>query len=203
VKLDGLKHPKTKELAYKLGIPLPHAIGLLELLLKWSNAVIAGECGWESNPDDFVDALLYAGFLDESETYRLLVHDWADHCPNYVHAKLKKTGRTIIRGDLSADLRSDIRGRYKRSEAKPCDKGADAPPKNSEKSIPPTVEQVAEYVRDKGYSIDAEQFVAHYTARGWKLNGGQRMKCWKSACTTWQKNAHRFGASKPQAEVEL
>lgn len=127
MKLDGLTHPKTKELAYKLGIPLPHAIGLLELLFafvgqqtpegnvgKWSNAVIAGEAGWDRDPDEFVDALLFAGFLDEDDDHRLLVHDWADHCPNWVHAKLKKAGREII----SPDLRADLRRRYKRSEDK-------------------------------------------------------------------------------------
>ena len=63
----------------------------------------------------------------------------------------------------------------------------------SKRFTAPSVDDVAEYVKQKGYNIDAEQFVAHYNARGWKLNRGQAMKCWKSACTTWQKNAKRFG----------
>lgn len=118
MKIDGLTHPKTKELAFTLEIPLPHAIGLLELLWafvaqqtpqgnigKWSNQVIAGEAGWQDDADRFVDALISVGFLDENEDHRLLVHDWSDHAPNWVHAKLKKKGRRIISPDLRTDLR--------------------------------------------------------------------------------------------------
>jgi hypothetical protein len=118
MKIDGLTHPKTKELAFTLEIPLPHAIGLLELLWafvaqqtpqgnigKWSNQVIAGEAGWQGDADQFVSALISVGFLDENDDHRLLVHDWSDHAPNWVHAKLKKKGRAIISPDLSPDLR--------------------------------------------------------------------------------------------------
>ena len=121
MKIDGLKHPKTKELAYSLEIPLPHAIGLLELLWafvgqqtpqgnigKWSNAVIAGEAGWQKCPDAFVNALISVKFLDESDEHRLLVHDWFEHAPNWVHAKLKRKGRYILSADLSRDLRGDL-----------------------------------------------------------------------------------------------
>jgi hypothetical protein len=131
MKIDGLTHPKTKELSYTLKIPLPHAIGLLELLWafvaqqtpqgnvgKWSNAVIAGEAGWDKNPDDFVNALVSIGFLDENPDNRLLVHDWSDHAPNWVHAKLKKAGKAIISSDLRTDLSSDLRrGQDRGSEA--------------------------------------------------------------------------------------
>jgi hypothetical protein len=105
MKIDGLTHPKTKELAYTLDIPLPHAIGLLELLWafvaqqtpkgnvgKWSNAVIAGEAGWTDDPDIFIQALIDVRYLDAEENHRLLVHDWPEHAPNWVHAKLKKKG---------------------------------------------------------------------------------------------------------------
>jgi len=165
MKIDGLTHPKTKELAYTLEVPLPHAIGLLELLWafvgqqtpqgnigKWSNAVIAGEAGWIGCADTFVEALLSVGYLDHSDEHRLLVHDWADHCPNWVWAKLKKTGREIIRADLSADLSSDLRGRYKPSQAKPNQKeetseNADAPPDTPKYS--PEHLAVAEHMADR------------------------------------------------------
>lgn len=155
MKLDGLTHPKTKELAYTLGVPLPHAIGLLELtwafvgqqtpqgnIGKWSNAVIAGEAGWQGDADEFVSALVTVGFLDEHEEHRLLVHDWADHCPNWVHAKLKKTGKQII----SADLSGDLRGRYKPSQDKPSeDKTSEEQPlSSSQKREPDRSDEVRE-----------------------------------------------------------
>lgn len=119
MKIDGLTHPKTKELAFTLDIPLPHAIGLLELLWafvaqqtprgnvgKWSNQVIASESGWQDDADRFIDSLVSVGFLDENDEHRLLVHDWKEHCPNWVHAKLKKKGKSILSADLRGDLRT-------------------------------------------------------------------------------------------------
>lgn len=118
MKIDGLKHPKTKELAYMLNVPLPHAIGLLELLWafvaqqtpqgnvgKWSNSVIADESGWQDDADTFVDALIKCRFVDKDQTHRLIIHDWEDHVPNWVRAKLKRSGKEILRVDLSSDLR--------------------------------------------------------------------------------------------------
>lgn len=53
---------------------------------------------------------------------------------------------------------------------------------------PPTVAQVAEYCQQRNNGIDAEHFVAYYTARDWKLNKNQQMKDWKAAVITWEKN---------------
>ena len=47
---------------------------------------------------------------------------------------------------------------------------------------PPTVDEVREYVSTKGYTFDAEAFVAYYGARGWK-----GITNWRLACVTWQK----------------
>ena len=117
MKIDGLRHPKTKELAHALGVDLPHAIGLLELMWafaaqqtpqgnigRWSNAVIADESGWAGCPDLFVNSLISVNFLDESESHRLLVHDWSEHAPNWLRAKLKKLNKTFLSSDLSSDL---------------------------------------------------------------------------------------------------
>jgi hypothetical protein len=51
--------------------------------------------------------------------------------------------------------------------------------------VPPTVEQVQAHIREKGYAFSAEAFVAFYASKGWKV-GNAPMKCWQSACVTWQ-----------------
>ena len=61
---------------------------------------------------------------------------------------------------------------------------------------PPTVAEVAAHCEAKGYSIDAEAFIAYYTARGWKTNRGAPIKDWRAACTTWSKNEGRFGGGR-------
>jgi DNA-binding transcriptional regulator YhcF (GntR family) len=55
------------------------------------------------------------------------------------------------------------------------------------KFTPPTIEDVKNYIEEKGYAIDAEYFVAYYETRDWKV-GKNKMKNWKAAIVTWSKN---------------
>ena len=65
-------------------------------------------------------------------------------------------------------------------------KKAPKEPKEPKRFVPPSVEEVAAHIAEKGYGFDAEQFVAFYTSKGWKV-GSQAMKDWKAACVTWNK----------------
>lgn len=58
--------------------------------------------------------------------------------------------------------------------------GADKPHHRS-RFVPPTVDQVAEYVRSRGSSVDPQGFIDFYEAKGW-LIGRTPMKDWKAAC---------------------
>lgn len=55
---------------------------------------------------------------------------------------------------------------------------------------PPTLQEVENYIKEKGYSIDAEAFIAFYDSNGW-LVGKNKMKSWKSAVTTWAKREEK------------
>ena len=52
--------------------------------------------------------------------------------------------------------------------------------------VPPTLEEVSAYVSEKGYSIDAEAFIAFYESKGWMV-GKNKMKDWRMAIVTWSK----------------
>lgn len=56
---------------------------------------------------------------------------------------------------------------------------------------PPTREQVREYVAQKGYHFDPDQFYDYYDASDWHLQGGKRITRWKQCCVTWENN-HRY-----------
>ena len=56
---------------------------------------------------------------------------------------------------------------------------ADKPPRT--RFVPPTVEQVAEYVKQRGSRVDPQGFIDFYAAKGW-LVGKTPMKDWKAAC---------------------
>ena len=59
---------------------------------------------------------------------------------------------------------------------------------HNKKFTPPSVEEVTAYCRERHNGIDPEQFVDYYTARGWDLSKGRKMKDWKAAVRTWEKN---------------
>ena len=63
--------------------------------------------------------------------------------------------------------------------------------------IPPSLEEVQFHINEKGYIFDAEVFVAHYTSNDWKV-GKNKMKCWKSACTTWGKREAKSNGQQKQ-----
>lgn len=57
---------------------------------------------------------------------------------------------------------------------------------------PPTVDEVAGFCAEKGYTFDPERFVAFYESKGWKV-GNSPMKSWKAACVTWHKRHREEG----------
>lgn len=61
---------------------------------------------------------------------------------------------------------------------------------------PPSVDEVAEYVRSRGSSIDAERFVDYYSANGWKV-GKNPMRDWKAAVRTWEQRRKEETGEQP------
>lgn len=57
----------------------------------------------------------------------------------------------------------------------------------TQKFIPPTVEEVRAYCNERNNGIDPEEFVSFYESKGWMI-GRNKMKNWKSAIITWEKN---------------
>jgi hypothetical protein len=52
---------------------------------------------------------------------------------------------------------------------------------------PPTEAEVAAYIAEKGWQVNAAHWHAYYTANGWK-GGRSPMKDWRAAVKTWQYN---------------
>lgn len=67
-------------------------------------------------------------------------------------------------------------------------------PAKSKRFIPPTIEEVTDYCIERNNGIDPQAFIDYYEARGWQLNK-QKMKDWKAAVRTWERND--FSSTKP------
>ena len=58
---------------------------------------------------------------------------------------------------------------------------------------PPTVEEVAEYCKERGNNINPQYFVDYHIARDWVLSNGKKMKDWKATIRTWEGNNYNRG----------
>lgn len=62
------------------------------------------------------------------------------------------------------------------------EEGADKP----QRFIPPTVQEVDAYCKERNNGIDAQSFVDFYSSKGWMI-GKNKMKDWKASVRTWEK----------------
>lgn len=105
MKRDAPGHGKIADLAHKLGIPRYGAVGIFECLIhatgkyaflgdigKLSNVAIAEQVYWDKDPDVLIKALVEVRLIDVSKRYRLVVHDWHDHCEDWVKKRVERSG---------------------------------------------------------------------------------------------------------------
>lgn len=58
---------------------------------------------------------------------------------------------------------------------------------DTKKFIPPTVDEVREYCDERNKGVDPQAFVDYYESNGWHV-GKNKMKDWKAAVRTWERN---------------
>ncbi len=61
-------------------------------------------------------------------------------------------------------------------------------PRRAARFIPPTVDEVRTYCRERGNAVDPVRFVDYYSANGWKV-GRNRMSDWRAAVRTWERKS--------------
>lgn len=157
--------------------------------------------------DDDMRLLAAKGFIIPMDSGVVIITDWKLN--NTI--KSDRYSPTIYQKERSM-LHTDSSGRYcigaesepdciqNGSNAEPqirlgknsidkssIDKGskADKPPAHRA-FIPPTLDEVRTYCKEKGYAIDPDRFVDYYTSIGWKV-GKNHMKDWKAAIRTWER----------------
>lgn len=64
-------------------------------------------------------------------------------------------------------------------------KESDTHTKKPKGFVPPTVDEVREYCRSEGYTVDAETFVAFYASNHWRDSRDKPVKNWKQRVISW------------------
>lgn len=103
------RHHKMFDLASRLKVPVPMAVGILEMLWQFvgescpqgdigrvPDKNIATAVGWEKKSGLLIDSLCDSRWLDRDETHRLIVHDWPDHAEYDVCRKLMRMKKDFL-----------------------------------------------------------------------------------------------------------
>lgn len=93
--------------------------------------------------------------------------------------------------DTDIDIDKDIDKRYV-GEQRKCNP-----------FIPPSVEDVRAYCRERNNNIDAQHFVDWYSSKGWMI-GKSKMKDWRASVRTWERReATGFSGSTRQRQSNI
>ena len=76
------------------------------------------------------------------------------------------------------------------------DKSKVAQIKDSKRFVKPSIDEVAEYCRERGNAVDPNRFWNFYESKGWMV-GKSKMKDWKACVRTWEKPDQRQEQQKP------
>lgn len=75
-------------------------------------------------------------------------------------------------------------------------------PRRKSAFVPPTVEEVRDYCREKGYAdVDPAFFVAYYAEADWHDRDGKPVKNWKQRVISWKMREEKAGNTAPAART--
>lgn len=68
--------------------------------------------------------------------------------------------------------------------------------------VPPSLEELQSFILEHGYNVNAETFINHYEAVGWRV-GKNKMKDWKAAVRSWNSRNKEVKKQTTQRTDEL
>lgn len=66
---------------------------------------------------------------------------------------------------------------------------------------PPTLDEVKDFIIEKGYTVNAENFYYYYESNGWMV-GKNKMKSWQASLAQWNSREQKPQDNKPQSFME-
>lgn len=178
-------------------------------LLYFHLAMRADDDGFINNPksimrnakcnDDDIKLLIAKKFIIPFDSGIVVIKHWKIH--NYIakdrykETKYKEEKSTLMLDENKA---------YTQTPQMPCiqdvynmdtqdrlgkdrlGKVNDESAPTSQRFVAPSVAEVKQYIEEKGYHVDAEQFVDFYDSKGWMV-GKNKVKDWKASVRTWEK----------------
>lgn len=176
-------------LADELGFDEPVVIMALKMLSSLNMIIFDDQffsiAGWEEYQSqdklELIKEQNRTRKANQRERERIVSRD----CHVTCHADVTQCHATDIDIEIDKDKELDTELDIENCVAMP--QPPQPEPQAKKRSAHPTIEEVTAYVKEKGYTFDAEKFWAYYEAQGWKLSNGNPMKNWEACCVTWEK----------------
>lgn len=100
-------HYKVDRLMNQLGIDRAKACGTIELMwhttakfallgdlgAKLTDAEIARSVAWDGDASKLIESLCASGWMDRDDVHRLVVHDWHEHCDEFIKKRVARAGQ--------------------------------------------------------------------------------------------------------------
>lgn len=155
------------------------------LIVHWS------KYNWQKS-DKVLKALIDAAAFIKSASFKAFISDTVYIRYGY---RMDITTDTVTVSDTVSVLDTDNMAADEQRPApapeQPVEKSVEnqqpvEKPKPKKRFVPPTVEEVAAYCKERQNRINAQHFVDFYTANGWVQGKGKPIKDWRAAVRNWE-----------------
>ena len=103
--------------------------------------------------------------------------------------------------DTPTDTPTDTRAELNKNDKNDKNVKNDKNDKKTNRFVPPTVDEVREYVIEKNYEyVNPDDFISFYESKGWMV-GKNKMKNWKASVSGWNSRAKERGDKKINMEI--
>ena len=90
-----------------------------------------------------------------------------------------------LRGNMDTERIQSVDGSSTQVRLGKDSIGKDNIESRTKKFVPPSIDQVREYCKERNNSVDPQRFIDFYESKGWMV-GKNKMKDWKAAVRTWE-----------------
>jgi hypothetical protein len=172
-------------------------------LTQFDEYEIAYAVMWDKEPKAIIDALVTSRFLDADDN-GLFIHDFDEYVGRLIEKREQSKDRNRRARQKSAapaqqacnervtdaptvqylTVQNTTEPKEKESRTGACARAGARARARPPTLTAPTAGEVAEYCREKGFSLDAQRFVDFYASKGWMV-GKNPMKDWRAAARNW------------------
>ena len=163
---------------------------------------ILRDCGYDMKP--FPNVLQDENCDKKNEIHRMTQNASIDECKMRESNDAKCVNRMIQNETTIPNNNTYNKNIYNNKEIE--DKSS-TKKKPRATFIPPTLDEVEAYIKEKGYHFSAKAFIDYYAADDWHLGYGasrHKVSNWKQCCVTWENKRTSdnglFAQDKPQQD---